>query len=295
MDPFLAEYYGTGADEAGYDNDALEKMAQLTLLSKEAAQEGIDLSHLSEEELYQLADEVYGGEQQQQQQGSMEKEASDMFETMDFSGRIMAHSMWNELDAIQKQAGWAGDAYGAVKRGLGKAHEKTLGRLGGAAEKGVMRKMEERIAKQGPEAYDQRVLKEVKRAHPGTKEPGTLFKNMTSKQQAKYHEAAGGKRLGRAANIATQVAAGTGAAGAAGGAGYGAYRLAGGGKDKKSSDSAFDQLVEERAFEHLAAAGYVDDYGNVYEPEYEKTASDFDYIVEDAALNYLAGLGYPVE
>ena len=298
MDPFLAEYYGTGqAGEAGYDDDALEKMAQLTLLSKEAAQEGIDLSQLTEQELYQLADEVYGDQAQQAQQEPMEKEASDMFETMDFSGRIMAHALWNELDAIQKEAASAKGAWEGIKGGLRKAHEKTLGRVGAAAEKATMGKMHERIAKQGPEAYDQRLLKEVKRMAPGTKEPATILKNLSPSQLSKVHEGAGGARVGRAANIAAQAATGIGAAGALGGAGYGGYKgvQALRGKDKKSSDSAFEQLVEERALDHLAAAGYVDDYGNVYEPEYEKTASDFDSIVDSAALNYLSSLGYPVE
>ena len=47
--------------------------------------------------------------------------------------------------------------------------------------------------------------------------------------------------------------------------------------------------------EHLYAAGYMDDHGNVYEPEVEKTASDFEEYVDGAALQYLAELGYPVE
>ena len=51
MNQFLADHYGTGGDQGlTEDEAALEKMAQLTLLVKEAEEEGIDLSELTEEE-----------------------------------------------------------------------------------------------------------------------------------------------------------------------------------------------------------------------------------------------------
>lgn len=102
------------------------------------------------------------------------------------------------------------------------------------------------------------------------------------------------KGMGRAGKAGV-IAAGLAAAGAGG---YGAYRAAGGGQEKKSSDYAFDQLVEEKAFDILAANGLADEYGNVVPPEsFEKTAGydDFDSVVDDAALGLLEQYGYPVE
>jgi hypothetical protein len=79
--------------------------------------------------------------------------------------------------------------------------------------------------------------------------------------------------------------------------GYAAYRAMKN-REKRSSDAAFDQLVEERAFGILYENGLADDYGNVVPPdefEYEKTAGDFDSIVDSAALELLEANGYPVE
>ena len=81
------------------------------------------------------------------------------------------------------------------------------------------------------------------------------------------------------------------------GGGYAAYRAMKN-REKRSSDAAFDQMVEERAFDILYENGLADDYGNVIPPdefEYEKTAGDFDSIVDSAALELLEANGYPVE
>lgn len=269
MDPFLAEYYGTGDDAVGYDDDALEKMAQLTLLTKEAAEEGIDLSNLSEGELYDLADEVYGG------YAPMEKEASDMFETADFSGRIMAHAMWNELDNIQKIARKGGRSGGEVLEG-------------GAFDKveGIKKKKVTPKESMTMKEFGRKVSRAPGRAAQYVGEKVTPF---ALKQRLAERAGGSAKKWGRYMKGVGGATMGLGAA-AAGGAGYLAHK-----KMKESSDSAFDALVEQRAMDHLYASGYADDYGNVYEPEYEKTASGFDEVVDDYALAYLSELGYPVE
>lgn len=81
------------------------------------------------------------------------------------------------------------------------------------------------------------------------------------------------------------------------GGGYAAYRAMQN-REKRSSDAAFDQLVEGRAFDILYENGLADDYGNVVPPEefgYEKTAGDFDSVVDRAALELLEANGYPIE
>ena len=282
MDPFLAEYYGTGNDEIGYDEDALEKMAQLTLLTKEAEEEGIDLSELSEEELLALSEEVYGAD-------PMEKEASDMFETADFSGRIMAHSMWNELEAIQKQAGWAGDAASKARGAASSAWEgakRTGAYLKRRAAAGARSMTPTQLGSRT--ISSQRARKVVAKHRRALLDSGHDVNKIDSEAARRASKELGSSAFKRGLGI---YGAGAGTLAAAGGTA--AYLR--GRKEKKSSDSAFDALVEQRAMDHLYAAGYMDDQGNVYEPEYEKTASDFDNVVDSAALEYLADLGYPVE
>lgn len=291
MNQFLAEYYGTGATSGNEDADALEKMAQLTLLTKEAEEEGVDLSGLSDDEVMQLAEELYGeggeaeGEAEAEATGEedMEKEAAAKFEEADFLGRVMAHSMWQELDNIQKEAGagqWvketAGKGYQAVKGALRRAHGATLGRVGEKAEEKAMTGTAKRIG-----------------AQKGRIDPQT--KRRLRKGEFTESEAAKIMRRGRQANIAAQIGTGAAAAGTAGGLGYGGYRGVKALKEKKGS--ALDTLVEQRAMEHLAAAGYVDQQGNVYgPPEQEKTASDQDFntIIDKAALELLEQNGYPI-
>lgn len=101
----------------------------------------------------------------------------------------------------------------------------------------------------------------------------------------------GMSRGGKAALIAAAAAP------VVAGGGYATYRAMKN-REKRSSDAAFDQLVEERAFDILYENGLADDHGNVVPPdefEYEKTAGDFDSIVDSAALELLEANGYPVE
>jgi hypothetical protein len=231
----------------------------------------------------------------------MEKEASDMFETFDFGGRVMAHSMWNELENIQKEAAKGGGAWEATKRGLRRAHRATLGRVGAAAERSYTgRAVPKKLSLAGKgmsPSQEKAMLKQVRKQHPkatlDTIRGGGLTAGEREAAQQGIMEGIG--RTGRRLNIAAQVGTGLGTAGAAGAAGYGGYRALKGRKEKRSSDSAFEQLVEQRAMEHLYASGYMDNQGNIYEPEVEKTAGDFDDVVNDAALQYLSELGYPVE
>lgn len=271
MDQFLADYYGTA--DVGFESqeDELEKMAQLTLLTKEAAAEGIDLSELSDEELVGLAGELYGGAVEEE---DLEKEAAAKFEEADFLGRVMAHSYYQELGNIEKAAAGEdlpgskvttgpgvmleGESFSNVKQPKkpAPAASPTLRELGQRA-----RKMPGRAAGWVGKKVSPRVLKEYLARRSGMS--GSKYERMI-------------KGVGAAAM-------GAGALGV-GGAGYGGYRAM---RSKKSADSAFEQLVIDRANEHLAAAGLVGQ---------EKTAGDeFEQVVDRAALELLEANGYNVE
>jgi len=264
MDEFLANYYGTGGGNGQTsDADALEKMAQLTLLTKQAEEEGVDISDLSEEELDELAEELYG-------EGGdvLEKEAQTKFEESDFLGRVMAHSMWQELDSIQKEA---------RLRDLPKrVYERTLGRLGTRAQESVMRRTE------APTGRMEQLIHYLggARTKPGRRIQGP--------PRPRSHETymRGRERLARAARGAAEIGApALGAAALAGGAGVTPSAIRKVRELRKgSSDSAFQALIEARANEMLQASGYLN-----------KTASDFDMVVDQAALELLEANGYPVE
>jgi hypothetical protein len=256
MDEFLAQYYGTaGSNEPSYDADALEKMAQLTLLTKQAEEEGVDLSNLSEEELAALAEEV---SKEQRSEGEapaeVEKEAAAKFEEADFLGRVMAHSMWQELDSIQKvaegeeAAAAAAPAAKPAERGaMGRAWDWTKG-TAGKAHSYPMR-LGEIITRTGEGGR----LAEWAGRHPGW-----------------------AKALKGTAGYGVPL-------GVIGGGAYGVSKLVGG---KKKESSAFNSLVERRAQEILAQSGYM---------QKTASPNDFQRIVDTSALQYLENLGYPVQ
>jgi len=277
MDDFLANYYGTGTGAAETTNDEIEKLAQLTLLAQEAEEQGIDLGQFTEEEIMKVASERYGGGEAQPEY-DLEKEAAAKFEEADFLGRVMAHSMVQELGEIEKQANWAGDlarkGWAATKAAPGKAYGSTLGAVGGKAEEAVAKSLRE-----GGKGKTFKSLIHRLGGGKGLKSGDTYRK--------------GSERLARGANIAAQVGTGAAAAGAAGGLGYGGYRGVKALRDKKSADSAFEQVVMQRAYDHLASGGY--DADAFFGVGQEKTAADeFEATVDRAALEFLEANGVPI-
>lgn len=290
MDEFLTKLYGTNADVVE-PVDELEKMAQYRLLEKIAADEGVDLDQLTEEEVEELATELANDlaaddetpdDGQVNSEEEMEKEAQAKVEESDFLGRVMAHSMWQELGEIEKVAGARTDAAKeSLKKGYAWLRGKTSGRIGEALQKKLEGSTGERT-------------RSFVHAVGGARRQGAPGKFYTPQSAETFEK--GKRRLGAAAEIGTAL----GTAGLAGGAGYGGYRgvkaILEHGKAKKSS--AFDTLVEERAYQHLLAAGLADDQGNIVTPDaiMQKTAGDnIDTQVDRAALEYLQELGYPVE
>lgn len=299
MDQFLAEYYGTdqGGGEQAADDD-IEKMAQLTLLTKEAAAEGVDLSEFSDGELLEMADNLYGGGEEV----DMEKESAAKFEEADFLGRVMAHSFNQELFDIEKEAGagqWAkeapGRAYGAVKGGLGKAWG-AIGRAGEEAGQGLHRAPGSRRAMKRQNVTSESYT-DAMEALKGSRFSGKVRKADVreydrlagivnrGKASAKGFQK-GQETAGKVGRRAAQIGAGVGLAGAAGGAGYGGYRGVKAMQEKKSADSAIEQLVIDRANEHLESAGLI---------EKEAAGDEFETMVDRAALEMLEANGYEVE
>lgn len=129
MDNFLADYFGTNqtAPEPTQDSDELEKMAQLVMLDKIAANEDIDLSSLNDDEYVALAGQVFDGQPapaEQAEATDLEKMAEAKFEEAKFLGQVVAHSMWNELDSIQKVAGKADEEAATTAQKLREAGER---------------------------------------------------------------------------------------------------------------------------------------------------------------------------
>ena len=102
MDELLSELYGT-AETIGGEED-VEKTAAAEFLVKLAAEEGIDLNELSDEEVSGLLEEV---EKTAGAEGGLEEpedEAQEKLGEADFLGRAMAHAYVNELSEIEKGA-----------------------------------------------------------------------------------------------------------------------------------------------------------------------------------------------
>lgn len=276
MDEQLAAIYGTAQPD--FDETDLEKTAAAELLVKLAEEQGVDLNDFSDEEVTEMLNDLYktgackqgegdapppnGAEKTDEEKKKEEEAAKEKVAEADYLGRIMAHSMVQELNNIEKEAGkaseMAGKAWGAVKGGASKAKEWVKGR---------------------PEAYAS--------AGEGVKGAvtGKVFgRKLPVKERLKL--------LGQAAK---QVAPEAGAAAGLGGAAYLATR---GGKKKQGSadGSALEALAQQRAFEMAKQAGYIDEEGNfLVETQQVKEASALDLAIERRALEICESEGIPVE
>ena len=101
MDKQLAAIYGTG-QEVEEETD-LEKTAAAELLVKLAEEQGVDLDSFSDEEVGEMLGELYEGGVEHTAEA--DEETQEKYAEADYLGRIMAHSMVQELDNIEKEAG----------------------------------------------------------------------------------------------------------------------------------------------------------------------------------------------
>lgn len=220
MDEQLAAIYGTGMDE-----EDLEKTAAAELLVKLAEEQGVDLDSFSDEEVAAMLDDLYAPGIEHTAEDA---EWQEKFAEADYLGRIMAHSMVQELDNIEKEAKFnprkllaqAGEATGVgdIISGLrGRAQAKKLYGKGA------------KLMKENPmSGKAQELFRQSSNIREGT---GEALRE-------------GGKRFGK------RVAAPAAGVAALGG---GAYALG-----KKKQSSALESLAEQRAYELAEEAGYID-------------------------------------
>lgn len=301
MDQFLADYYGTGNISETEDPDQLEKMAQLVMLEKMAEDEGIDLSGLSDDEVVALAGEVFEDDEGiQPSSDQLEKEAAAKFEEADFLGKVMAHSMWNELDAIQKEAKGYGPGAPAAQ------FDREVARI-------AKQKQQAAAAARDASKYEGAAAAGARKG--GATSPGRVEAGLRSMRQragagadrAKRGVVGAGKAVGRGAATAGKYVAKHKLPFAGGAAGVAA--LTAGGltarhlmkkREGEKTSSAFDSLADARAYEILQVNGLADEYGNVITPDQlygsEKTAADvLQENVNEAAMLRLAEMGYSFE
>lgn len=225
MNPELAEIYGTVEPT----EEDFQKTAAVEALIKMAEAEGVDLDDFSPEQIEGMLEELqYGGEE----------EFTEKVAEADYLGRVMAHSMTQELGEIEKEASKAeliGPTIGKYRLGLRRGvdavknyHKRGAGLIAAGVKGG-----------KGPAGKNQ------------------LGADLSKLDRAKAVGAGAARFLPHAA--------------AAGAAGYAA----------KKKLSSIDEYAEQRAYEMLEEAGYL-----------EKDASDE---IEIRALQMLEANGYPVE
>jgi len=148
MNEFLAELYGTREMIGAEDSSDVEKLAEAQILDDVLQSEGIDVNDLDDGTILKLAYEIFGDDSEIVKMAAEEEEAEEEAEEepkkkkseedeeqsaeektaeADMLGRIMAHSMVQELGQIemQKEAGrklertLGGSTVGSMKGGLG--------------------------------------------------------------------------------------------------------------------------------------------------------------------------------
>ena len=139
MNEFLAEVYGTGSDEE------TEKTAEALLLEeleKVAAEEGIDLNELSDDDIVEILNEVISEDTPVEEEkvaapaeepaaevedGELSEEGQSKLAEADFLGRTMAHAFYAELSEIGKEAAAAEEVAEVVEDEEKEAMPKALG------------------------------------------------------------------------------------------------------------------------------------------------------------------------
>lgn len=322
MDQFLAEHYGTKTASAPSQED-LEKQAQAELFAKLAADNGIDLEKLSEEQVVYLWDRTFSKTAEEDkddkdekkdddkekdsegddevksaaaQEHEQKKEAAAKLAEADFLGRVMAHSLVNELRKIASDnEGDAEEKDAAGESEEGEAKEAAMPpQLRKALDKGKS------VASRAGELVTGSKAKNLKsKAETAIRSAGEA-KAKGSKTQ-KGWEGLAKKYSPAAKDEAKKVKLtriGLGAA-AAGGVAGGAAAAA-----SKKEASAIDELAAVEAVKTAAESGYDIDEAServaailtlgVGESEKIAFAQDLDGAVAIRSLELLEAAGYPV-
>lgn len=292
MNQYLAEMYGTAgaAPETAPEQESLSKIAQLELFAKVAADNGVDLTTLTPEQVTALYEEVMpklaeGDEEKEEEEDEDEEEeekdeekekkaaleaaalaefeeskiAQAKIAEAELMGQVMAHSFVRELNEIEKQAGAKEVASSVTKK------VKSVS------------------------GYDD--LKKAKEIHDNMKLLPDGGGHFVDKMKGDRN---------RAALKGAAKAGGTTAAAAA--AGYGAKKAVGG----KKEASAFDILAAENAVKMAEAAGYDAEQaaellnaqftlGQIGESEKVAYVDDPANALHVRSLELLEGIGAPVD
>lgn len=288
MNTWLAEMFGTATPAAPAAPAGQEKTAQLELFAKLAADEGIDLTTLSPQQVDALYRETFGKQAEEGESEEGESEEKEKVEEAaaaeheekkaqvaklaeaELMGQVMAHSFVRELNDIEKSAGRFGDAVGAVRGAASRA---------GGAVRGAERSASESVGRRLSRG----------RLPAGVGIGGVGSATSEGKELiGKAHRSLGRKVIGGAAGV--------GAVGTGGGI------VAA--KSRKKEASAFELLAAQNAIKVAAAAGYDEDQAlklveSVYNlglEESEKVAyvEDTSNAIHVRSLEYLEKAGYPV-
>lgn len=302
MNNWLAEMYGTGG-QATDGAEGSEKVAQLELFAKLAADEGIDLTQLEPSQVNELYAETFakaasddgdeddeGGDSDVEEKAKAEheekKEGAAKLAEAELMGQVMAHSFVSELNEIQ-----GGDAEKmaampeALAKGLaaaGKAGKAVAGAAGKAGAK--VKEKGKAVGKFYKEPVAQASKYQKKLTDPTTR-------NLQNKLE---YKGVRNRAAGTAAKRIGGTAAGVGAVG--GGA-------AAATKGRKEA-SAFDLLAAQNAVKLAATSGYDEEQAvDLINAVYTLGLGDSEKVafIEDTAdaihvrsLEYLEGAGYDV-
>jgi len=308
----LAAMYGTPGyeDELSAQEEGQEKVAQAELFAKLAADNGIDLNQLTDEQVEGLWEETFEeklgadpdgdgdsdacgpdgkpltkaqkaalaaelAKQQQAKQASAEFDevqgTQEKFAEADYMGRVMAHAYVNELGSIGQDGSDEMDKDAGIGDAARKAWEYT---------RGAPRRALESTQEGGRRARD------YVKAVPGRVNEGAR----QAAHNVRYRPWESAKYVGRKGAVPAAVA----------GAGAGGYAY---GHHKRAS--AIDDFAIESAIGKVAEAGYdVDEaaqridavitLGGLGVSEKIAAASNVDDAVEIRSLEVLEAAGYPV-
>ncbi len=290
MNEFLAQYFGTNATPDMIEEQTKQAEAETFVqLAKEA---GVPLHQMTDAQIAELYEHVMGktasddgdeDDEEEKKRKAAEEYASKKESHVKFAeatemGQIMAHSFWNELGEIEKEAGRGSEF-------LNKAKGKAM-RIGGTAAGYGAEALSALTGSTGRSKA--KLLKELK-GRTGHVPGGAKIEKNLAKEIAAH----------KARSLKARLAAGGGAA-ALGGTGY---ALAG---REKDSAAALNELALELAVEKCASAGWDADEAstrivsaiNLDLVDEDNTkiayANDVDGAVEIRSLELIEAAGYPV-
>jgi len=311
MDLDLARIYGTPGQKiaSAAQEEQLEKQAQAELFAKLAADNGIDLGTLSDDQIGGLWENTFGQKLAEDKEKKASEELAELQDEnqklafADQAGRVMAHAMVQELNNINestvKEAMSKVEIGAKLRRAGVPTNMKNLGskakEIGGKL-KDIATAKEFRQGRQavkninsdiGTAFLHQKAFDEVRKGHPTDVIKGNREFLTGAAEKA--------KRRG-----AMQTGALYGGALAAGGTAAAIHH-------HNKNASAIDQLALDMAVEKVAEAGWdMDEAGDRLAAvvtlglgESEKIASapygDVNTAVEIRSLEFLEAAGYPVE